>query len=147
MKKILSILLVLAMATSCIFMFASCGGGGKPNSDPEKAKEALEDADYTVTTSKAMFAGVEGLEDVVMAYKTDVDLDDIKDPEDLEDIKMEVVMILYFEDEDAAKDAFKDIKGEMADGLAEQYGVDDFECKQSGKMVWVGTPAAIKAAK
>ena len=46
MKRKLAVLLALAMLIGCVALFASCGA--KPELDLEKAKDALEDEDYTV---------------------------------------------------------------------------------------------------
>lgn len=151
MKKILSLMMVLALAVSCMFVFASCGGGGAtPNEDPEEAKDALKDADYEVEMIEGEALeyafDYDGLEAVVAGVKMDADIEDIEDLEDLEDMKIEAVTIFYFEDEDAAKDAFEDIEDEAGDS-AEEMGIEDYVCKQSGKMVWIGTKAAVKAAK
>ena len=49
MKKILTVLLAVAMLLGCVAIFASCGNqGSKPNLDLEEAADALEDEDYEV---------------------------------------------------------------------------------------------------
>ena len=124
--KILALTLVLVMS---VVMLASCGG---PNADPEKAAKALEDAEYDVDDSKLLaptissLLGIKGVETVVFGEKKD-----------------EGITILYFEDKDAANEAWEKV---------EKY-VDDMESdldlilKKSGKMIYFGTEAAIKAAK
>lgn len=165
MKKILSLLIVLALAASCMFVFASCGGSAKPNSDYEKAAEALEDAGYEVEVDDEDEDCI-----VIMAYN--------------EDNMMDAIEIRYYADEDDADDAFEELEEELADAeeqieeakkmieeaeeMAEELGIDvdeyldslkemgidadsiddiEYKCGQDGTMVWMGTPAAIKAAK
>ena len=54
MKKIISTILVCTLLLGCLFTLTSCFG---PNSDPEKAKTALEDAGYLVTLTDNYLIG------------------------------------------------------------------------------------------
>ena len=50
MKKLLTMMLALAMLLGCVASFASCGLlNPKPKLDLEKAADALEDEDYNVS--------------------------------------------------------------------------------------------------
>ena len=126
--KILALTLVLIMSVA---MFASCAA---PNKDPEKAKEALEDNDYTVQMIDGDLAGklMDGLEAYVAAFDDDEN----------------AVFIYYFKDKDAANDAWDEIEEEIKE-LEEEAKEEDVEIvsKKSGKMIYFGTKDAVKAAK
>ena len=130
MKRIISTVLVCVLIVGCMLVLASCGG---PNSDPKKAKAALEDAGYEVVladdklTIGLMSLGVDGITAVVTGVKED-----------------EAVSIFYFESKDDAADAFDDLQNLLDEAEDEDA---EYEIKQSGKMIWMGTKAAIKAAK
>ena len=124
----LSLVLVVAMMA-----LASCG---KPNTDPAKAKAALEEAGYTATLidsgltltgASAIYGGN------VKAVLTGVKLAD-----------KEAVQVIYYEDADSAASAFETVKE-----FAEKQNNDEetkIEIKKSGNMIWFGTKEAIKAA-
>ena len=128
--KILALTLVLVMS---VVMLASCGG---PNADPEKAAKALEDNDYTVRSDKTLvpmisaLIGIEDLETVVTAGKIDDEFDGIT--------------IFYFEDKDAANDAWEKVEKYFEDEVDEDA---KWTVKKSGAMIYAGSEAAIKAAK
>lgn len=135
MKKILSMILVCIMALGCVFALASCGA---PNKDPKAAKAALEDADYEATLTEgaalelgAAALGIEDLEAVVSGLKDD-----------------DAVSIYYFEDKEAAEEAYEKLE-ELFEEMKEEAEEEDVEVKlgKSGAMVWMGTKDAIKAAK
>ena len=138
MKNVLrltTLALVLVMMLACL---ASCFGG--PNADPEKAEEALEDNDYVVIVADDKISlglmglgeDIDNLECVITAYNED-DEDD-------------AIVIFYFEDKEDADEAFKsDILKDMAEEAEEEN--DDVVFKKSGKMVYIGTKNAVKAAK
>ena len=133
MKNVLrltTLALVLVMMLACL---ASCFGG--PNADPEKAEEALEDNDYEVMVvdekAALAFYGLDNLECVVSASSEDED---------------DGIVIFYFEEKEDAKDAFDSkIFEELAEEAEDE--LDDVVVKQSGKMIYIGTKNAIKAAK
>ena len=131
MKKVISLVCLLAMVATCLFVFASCGA--TPNSDPAKAEEALKAAGYTCVDSKlgaSMLVGAEPakkIEKAITAYKADD--------------RMDTVTIYWFADEDSAKAAYDNI-----DSLVSEAGGDDVY-GVSGKMVWAGAEAAVKAAQ
>ena len=134
MKNVLrltTLALVLVMMLSCL---ASCFGG--PNADPEKAEEALKDNDYDVLVVDEKvalaFYGLDNLECVITA-SSEEDEDD-------------GIIIFYFEEKEDAKDAFdSEIFEELAEEAKEE--MDDVVVKQSGKMIYIGTKNAVKAAK
>ena len=124
--KILTLTLVVVMACT---MLVSCVG---PNSDPEKAKDALEDAGYVVVlnTGDGLISGAllpDGVEATLVAYKSG-----------------EYIAISYYEDTKALNEAWEDAK-ESAQELEDEY--EGIVCKKSGKMIYIGTEQAVKDAK
>lgn len=135
-KSIVKILALSLVAVMMCVVLVSCGG---PNSDPEKAAKALKNNDYAVETiensglgalAMAAFAaaGIEDLDCVVTATNKDG----------------EHITIFYFEDSKAANEEWEDVKGYVED---EKDDDSDWIIKKSGKMIYFGSKAAIKAAK
>lgn len=128
-KNILKITALALLAVMLCAMLVACGG---PNKDPEKAKEALEDADYTVIFNDGGFVGdyllPDGAEATIIATKGDD----------------EYISIVYYEDADAANDAWEDAK-EEAEELEDEY--EDIVYKKSGKIIYIGTKQAVKDAQ
>ena len=164
--------LVLIAAMLCVVL-AACGG--KPNKDPEKAKEALEDDGYDVRyiddEEGLKWSGYDGLVAYISASKIDPEIDfDDKDEDwaalDGRIVMCEYIIIFYFEDEDAAKEAFADLEDELNDEM--EWGADliadetnennkalDVEVKVKfewekavldGCMIYVGTSGALSDA-
>ena len=124
MKKVLSLVCVLAMVATCLFVFASCGA--TPNEDPAEAEKALKEAEYNVTNLTKDGVGV------LTATKGE-----------------DTVTIQYCADEAAAEKAYEQLETlyEAAEKIADELGEDvGYEIGISGKMVWSGTPDAISAA-
>ena len=122
MKKVLSIVCLLAIVASCLFVFASCGGGATPNADMATAKASLEAAGYTVYENNNVLIASNGSEYAEITYCTN---------ESEAETKYQQNKSLY--------DALE---------LAEQYGGGENtkECGKSGTVTWLGTPAAIEAS-
>ncbi len=129
---------MLAVALSVIFLalaLVACA----PQSDPDKAKAALEKNGYTAIKTNgyvsgvvsAIFGGESTIDATVTATK------DIQDA-DGNTTKTESITIIYYKTSDAAKEAWK--SWSKAD--QEKYEV----AKCSGKMIYWGTKAAVKAA-
>ena len=127
MKSLIKVLALSLVMVMMISMFASCFGG--PNSDPDKAEEALEEAGYLVTNTTLGY-DLEGLDTVVTGYK----MNSLTDGD--------AIVILYFEDSKSAKEAWDELK----DALDEE-DEDDYVVKKSGKMIYAGTKQAVKDAK
>ncbi|MBE6589418.1 MAG: hypothetical protein E7643_04495 [Ruminococcaceae bacterium] len=137
MKKALRLIALSMVLIVAIMALASCA---KPNSDPEKAKEALEDAGYSVDltndsvkllAANAIYGG--DVEAVVSAFKLDLE----------EEENNEAIVIIYYEDAEAADDAFETVE-KYADEEADEDV--DYEIKKSGNMIWFGTKDAVKDA-
>ncbi len=144
MKKLLKITALLLALLMAFSVFIACDDDDDdkkdrtvtPASDPAEAKSNLEDADYEVvlidTENYLTMMDVDGLTAFISAYNEDD----------------EGIMIYYFEDKDAANAAWDDIK-QTAEEMAEELEEGDpkITWKKSGKMIWIGTKKAIKAAK
>lgn len=134
MKNFVRVLALTLVAITLGAALVSCGG---PNADPAKAKAALDEANYLVT-------------------KTDNDLaleitEAALDIDDLECIvagvaKDDAIAIYYFEDAEAAREAFAELKTKT-DKILENVDEENVISKCSGKMVYFGTKDAVKAAK
>ena len=131
-KSLVAIMLIAMMSIS----FTSCG---MPN-DPTKTKANLEKEGYSVvylsdaislTTQEALF-GVSrgGLIGVVTGTNSN---------------GSEMVVVYYCKDSKVAKTVYDKIKAEYDTADAEEK--KDTAVGKSGKVVWMGTKAAIKAAK
>lgn len=134
MKKMIKLIALALVLTLSVVMLASCN---VPNANPEKAIEALEKKGYKATEDKyvlpAIFAGL-GIKNVaVVITGTDI-IDD----------KTEHVTIVYFEDADSAEAAWNDLK-EYAEKEDKDEKDTDWTIDRSGKMIYWGTKAAIKA--
>ena len=118
MKKIISLICVLALALSCLFVLASCGA--TPNSDPEAAKASLEAEGYTVIKSGNTLTATKGTDGA---------------------------MIQYCDSEDNAKAAYDAYQEIIKTAEEAGQDTSTVETGYSGKVFWYGTSAAIKAAQ
>lgn len=124
MKKFARIMSLALVAVMLCATLASCGA---PAKDPADAVAALKEEGYVAVKLLSVVTGV-------------------KDGE--------AVIITYYDDADKAKEAMdkmdeaaiEELKGKLvALGLSEEG--DLVGPKRSGKMIYMGTKAAIKAAK
>ncbi len=133
MKKTMKLIALALVLTLSVVMLASCL---PPNMDPEKAIDALEENGYkaahddTVIPLALKLMGVKDVEDVVKATA-------------VIDGELEYVTIIYFDDADAAKTAWEDVKDYAEE--TEDEDDSDWTIGKFGKMIWYGTEAAIKA--
>lgn len=150
MKKTLRMLALVMAVLMCIFAVVACDSNKdanedtekkeeviKPNSDPAKAKENLEKAGYEVTLmddeSVLKLLGIDGLVAVITAVKnTSAE-------------EADAISIYCFKDADSAKKAKEnEIIKEAIEAAKEEKNVS---IGISGKIFWMGTKAAVKAAK
>ncbi len=134
MKTTMKLIALALVLTLSALTLVSCFA---PNPNPEKAIEALEKKGYKATEDKyvlpAIFAGL-GVKNVdVVITGTDV-IDD----------KTEHVTVVYFEDADSAEAAWNNLK-EYAEKEDKDEKDTDWTINRSGKMIYWGTKAAIKA--
>lgn len=128
-KNILKITALALLTVMICAMLVACGG---PNKDPEKAKEALEDAGYTVIFNDGGFLG-----DLAMPKGAEATITAVKGDD-------EYISIVYYEDKDALNEAWEDVK-EDAEKLQGKY--EDIVYKKSGNMIYIGTKQAVKDAR
>lgn len=134
MKKAFRILALSLVLVTLVAALASCGG---PAKDPDDALAALKDNDYVAAEDKLIIPGalkllgVDGIDSVVSGTAT---IDD----------KVEHVTIIYFEDKEAANEAWEDVEKYAEDNKKDD---SDWIVKKSGAMIYYGTSAGIKAAK
>ena len=126
MKRVISLLSILALTVGCLFVLVSCGS--TPNSSPKEAEMALKSAGYSV--------GYTAYEEYTYVRGSSFSEDYIE--------------IYYFNTEADAQDQYSDWMSDYEDEkmLADMMGIDlGYEVGISGTYVWKGTAAAIKAAK
>ena len=134
MKNTLRILALCMVAVLLVGALAACA----PNKDPDKAVAALKKNEYTAGKDSSLIpaaltlAGVKGVDCVVTGTKT-VEKDGEKTTES--------VIIIYFTDSSSAKEAMEKVKSYYEN---EKDAKEDW--KQSGKILYSGTKAAVKAA-
>lgn len=167
MKRKLAALLALVMLVGCVAVFASCAA--KPQLDLEKAKDALEDADYTVYYSDESSDSTPYIEATLRASDDDDEqitiilfadaktaklyYEDLKLKHDMEidELKLQIKTYKHIlkkyegelksDDITELEDEIKDLEKELEEMKEEQvFGI-------SGKVVWSGTEKAIKDSK
>jgi len=146
MKKTVRIIAAAMLAIMLCLTFASCAKNNfdndnddekketynGPNKDPKKAEAALKEAGYTVT----LYEFYEADDDGVVAY--------LSGAKSLTDM----ISVAYYEDAESAKKGYEEAKEEF-DSMKEALGdnASDWVCKRSGKIVYMGTKAAVKASR
>ena len=120
-KKILSVVAVLVLAAILAVALVAC-----IPSDPDKAAENLANADYLVIPLPLL--GIAGVDEAIMATNL-----------------KEGIVIVYFESSDAASEFYGDKDNEKF--LQEELGLEDTVYKKQGKIVYLGTKEAVKAAR
>ena len=136
MKTTMKLIALALVLTLSVLTLASCAA---PNPNPEKAIAALKEDGYKAaeddTVLPIVFAGL-GIKDVDTVVTGTAIIGD----------KAEHVTVVYFEDADAAKAAWEDMK-EYAEKEDKDEEDTDWTIAKSGKMIYWGTKAAIKAAQ
>ncbi len=128
MKKMLCAAIMIMLALSLV----ACSGGvgddderAIPNSDPDKATEALEDAGYTVMNMTKDGVGI------LAAYKKD---------------DMDVAITIMYCADDEVDEAYEEAKAEW-DEIKNEEEYKDCDFGKSGNMIYMGHKDAIKAAR
>lgn len=123
-KKILSVVAVLVLAAILAVALVAC-----IPSDPDKAAENLANADYLVIPLPLL--GIAGVDEAITATNL-----------------KEGIVIVYFESSDAASDFYGDKDNEkFLQEELEELGLEDTVYKKQGKIVYLGTKEAVKAAR
>ena len=145
MKKLLLIVLTVALLTLTL---CSCGNSVLPI---DEAEVALEDAGYKVEayTPKSPKAG-EPVAELCAAEKQGLSASELADIDgDGFFAAKNQIMILYFEDDAAAEDAFNKVEKETLEFIEELLDDGDidadpgFEIDQIGSAIVIGTADAI----
>ena len=173
MKRIIRVLALMLVAAMLCVALVACGS--TPNKDPEKAKDALEDNGYEVRLvddeNVLEMYGHDGLVACIFASKIDPKIDlDAKDESwaalDGELVIYDLAIIFYFEDEDAARNAFVDLEAELNDDIEWEADLVADETNENNKalnvevtvkfdwqkavldgcMIYVGTSGALSDA-
>lgn len=136
MKKFAKIAALALVVVMSLAMLVACA----PNSNPDKAIEALKKNGYTAAKdtalSKAMqLAGIE-VNAIVSGTKTSGEGDNAK---------LDHVTIVYFDNADAAKNAWDKVKS-FAEKDKDSKD-SDWTMAQSGKIIYYGTKDGINAAR
>ena len=100
MKKFARMIALALVMVMSVAMLASCGA---PNSDPEKALAALKDNDYVAAEDKYIIP-------TALALLGVKDIDCVVSGSATIDEKFETVTIIYFEDKDAANEAWEKVE-------------------------------------
>lgn len=168
MKKLLAALLVLTMLV-CTLALTSCGA--KPELDLDDAKDALEDAKYTVMVEddkdnldmpglvEMLSARDEDGENYLYIYVFDntktakLFYEQMKLQYDAE-VEITELEIKYYEhvldkyEDDLESDEIDEYKDEIKELKKDLEETKDEHCYgRSGKTVWVGTKKAVEASK
>ena len=133
MKKIIALVLVIVLA---VCTFASCGA--TPNSDPEAAKLALENAGYRVEQSRVIM-DADYFEGVVQAYRA-------RGSRGVSNIEL---TICYFESAEAATKAWnnEEVKNFLRVEEDATWIPDTFIAKKVGNIIFFGDKEMVKDAK
>ena len=138
MKKAIKILVATMIIVVFSMTLVSCGG---PNTDPDKALEALKENGINLATKddKAMPLVLKGLgiDDVECVVSGTGKIDD----------EYAHITIIYFEEAEDAKDEWEAVKKYAVEDKEEEVKDSEWVCKKSGNMIYFGTKNAIAAAK
>lgn len=138
MKKLVKVMALVMIVAMSLTLFVSCG----PNSDPDKAGEALKKNGYSTTIAKDA-ASLTAIEVLLGCDRGDL-VARVKGSTLDEDKKLQTVTIYYFKDGSAANKFYDKVKTESDKESKDQ---SSWIIAKSGAMVYYGTNAAIKAAK
>ncbi len=137
MKNVLRMIALSLVLVMSVMILASCGA---PNSDPDKAKAALEENGYEAVKLEKIAAAAA----LIATGATDVECM-VTGMGKIDD-KYEAVAIIYFEDADAADAAWDKIQDYAEEAKEEVDDDSGWVCDKSGAMIYFGTKNAVKAA-
>lgn len=138
MKKFAKIAALALVVVMSLAMLVACA----PNSNPDKAIEALKKNGYTaakdanVVPAALTLVGVKGVDTVISGTKSSGEGDDAK---------VDHVTVIYFASADQAKTAWDKVKSYAEKDKDSKES--DWTITQSGKMIYYGTKAGIAAAR
>ncbi len=138
MKKFAKIAALALVVVMSLAMLVACA----PNSNPDKAIEALKKNGYTaakdenVVPAALTLVGVKGVDTVISGTKSTGEGDKAK---------VDHVTVIYFASADQAKTAWDKVKSYAEKDKDSKES--DWTITQSGKMIYYGTKAGIAAAR
>lgn len=138
MKKFAKIAALALVVVMSLAMLVACA----PNSNPDKAIEALKKNGYTaakdanVVPAALTLVGVKGVDTVISGTKSSGEGDNAK---------VDHVTVIYFASADQAKTAWDKVKSYAEKDKDSEDS--DWTITQSGKMIYYGTKAGIAAAR
>lgn len=138
MKKFAKIAALALVVVMSLAMLVACA----PNSNPDKAIEALKKNGYTaakdanVVPAALTLVGVKGVDTVISGTKSSGEGDNAK---------VDHVTVIYFASADQAKTAWDKVKSYAEKDKDSKDS--DWTITQSGKMIYYGTKAGIAAAR
>lgn len=138
MKKFAKIAALALVVVMSLAMLVACA----PNSNPDKAIEALKKNGYTaakdanVVPAALTLVGVKGVDTVISGTKSSGEGDDAK---------VDHVTVIYFASADQAKTAWDKVKSYAEKDKDSKDS--DWTITKSGKMIYYGTKAGIAAAR
>ncbi len=135
MKRTISIIAIIALVTVLAFTLVAC-----MPTDPKDAEKNLQNAGFETFViesgsieARSFALLVEGFDSMVLGSDGN-----------------DGIILFYFDDSNSAKDFYADGEESMLalfEISEEDLGDEDFEFKQSGKIVYFGSENGIKAAK
>lgn len=138
MKKFTKVLALVLVTVFAALAMVACA----PNSNPEKAEKALKEEGYVaVRLTGALLSATE----LVLGCSHGDIVAIVSGTKKNED-KIDTVQIIYFKDSSAAKSAWDKAKVYLEDKTKEDTE-SDVTIEKSGKMIYGGTKAGIKAAQ
>lgn len=139
MKKIISAVLACVLLLGCVFALASCGA---PAKDPAKAEANLKGAGYQVK----LLNNKEVLDIVYGSDETNPN----KIVAEIKAVKgNDFINIFYYDSKESAKEAWKTIEAQYEATALNLKESEDLKIKygREGAVIYIGTKAAVKAAK
>ena len=133
MKKFAKIAALALVVVMSLAMLVACA----PNSNPDKALEALKKNGYTAAKDATILPA---------AYKlvTGKSISAVVSGTKIADGKTDTVTIVYFESSKDAKDSFESLSKKADEDKKDE---SDWVCKQSGSLIYWGTKEGVKAAR
>jgi hypothetical protein len=139
MKKIISAVHACVLLLGCVFALASCGA---PAKDPAKAEANLKGAGYQVK----LLNNKEVLDIVYGSDETNPN----KIVAEIKAVKgNDFINIFYYDSKESAKEAWKTIEAQYEATALNLKESEDLKIKygREGAVIYIGTKAAVKAAK
>ena len=143
MKQHISLIVaIIAVVMVGVVVLCACA----PASSPDKAYAALDGNGYNPVKTSGYVSGIvsaiAGTENVIEGTVSGSKIVEDKDGNK----KTEYVMIVYYKTAKAAKEAWADAQKD-ADKDSNKKDDSDWVCARSGKMIYWGTKAGVKAAR